>query len=115
MSDFLDIAGKVVLVTGASRGIGRAAAELFAEHGAHVAVNFVSDHKAATDVVAQCERNGIRAVAVQGDVSKVADGARVVNETLQQFGRLDFLICNAGIWEGNSIDAGTSGFSKGLC
>jgi len=94
----------VALVTGASRGIGRAAAELLAEQGAHVAVNYVHDHKAASDVVAQCESKGVQAIAVQGDISKVDDGARVVNEALQHFGRLDFLICNAGIWEGNSVE-----------
>ena len=102
-NDTLGLAGKVALVTGASRGIGRSVVELFAELGASVAVNYVRDVEAANEAVAKAKTRGIKAVAIQGDVSTLEDGSRVVKETLEHFGRLDFLICNAGIWEGDAV------------
>jgi 3-oxoacyl-[acyl-carrier protein] reductase len=104
-NDILGLAGKVALVTGASRGIGRSVVELFAELGASVAVNYVRDVEAANEAVAKAKTRGIKAVALQGDVSTLEDGSRVVKETLEHFGRLDFLICNAGIWEGDAVES----------
>jgi len=104
-NDTLGLAGKVALVTGASRGIGRSVVELFAELGASVAVNYVRDVEAANEAVAKAKTRGIKAVALQGDVSTLEDGSRVVKETLEHFGRLDFLICNAGIWEGDAVES----------
>lgn len=104
-NDTLGLAGKVALVTGASRGIGRSVVELFAELGASVAVNYVRDVEAANEAVAKAKTRGIKAVAIQGDVSTLEDGSRVVKETLEHFGRLDFLICNAGIWEGDAVES----------
>ena len=104
-NDILGLAGKVALVTGASRGIGRSVVELFAELGASVAVNYVRDVEAANQAVAKAKTRGIKAVAIQGDVSTLEDGSRVVKETLEHFGRLDFLICNAGIWEGDAVES----------
>lgn len=104
-NDILGLAGKVALVTGASRGIGRSVVELFAELGASVAVNYVRDVEAANEAVAKAKTRGIKAVAIQGDVSTLEDGSRVVKETLEHFGRLDFLICNAGIWEGDAVES----------
>ena len=104
-NDILGLAGKVALVTGASRGIGRLVVELFAELGASVAVNYVRDVEAANEAVAKAKTRGIKAVAIQGDVSTLEDGSRVVKETLEHFGRLDFLICNAGIWEGDAVES----------
>jgi Dehydrogenases with different specificities (related to short-chain alcohol dehydrogenases) len=104
-NDILGLAGKVALVTGASRGIGRSVVELFAQQGADVAVNYVRDVEAANEAVAKAKTHGVKAVAIQGDVSTLEDGSRVVKETLEHFGRLDFLICNAGIWEGEAVES----------
>jgi len=104
-NDILGLVGKVALVTGGSRGIGRAVAEIFAEHGASVAINYVHDANAASTVVANAEKRGVKAVAIQADVSKVAEADRLVKETVERLGRLDFVICNAGIWEGDAVEA----------
>jgi len=99
------LSGKVALITGASRGIGRAAVELFADNGTDVVVNYVKDREGAESAVATAKHKGVRAVAVQGDVSLLADSERLVKETLEHFGRLDFLVCNAGIWKGDSVES----------
>ncbi|HEY6803543.1 MAG TPA: 3-oxoacyl-ACP reductase family protein [Pyrinomonadaceae bacterium] len=104
-NDTLGLANKVALVTGASRGIGRAVVDLFASLGTNVAVNYVHDAEAANKAIEAAETKGIKAFAIQGDISKLDEGERVVKETHEHFGRLDFLICNAGIWEGDSVEA----------
>jgi len=103
--DFLGLAGKVALVTGASRGIGKAVVELFADNGTNVAVNFVRDEKAANAAVANASAKGVEAIAVQGDVADLAQAERLIKETLEHFGRIDFLICNAGIWKGEPVES----------
>lgn len=90
--------GKVAIVTGASRGIGRGIAERLAKDGANVVVNYTKNADEAKKVVAGIEANGGKAVAVQADVSKVADVRRLFREAEQAFGRLDILINNAGIF-----------------
>jgi len=100
----LDLRGRVALITGGSRGIGRAAVDCFAKLGANVAVNYLSDEKSAADAVTTAERSGVNAMAVQADVSRLDDAARLVSKVVGHFGHLDFLICNAGIWEGGAID-----------
>jgi NAD(P)-dependent dehydrogenase (short-subunit alcohol dehydrogenase family) len=85
------------LVTGASRGIGRAIAERLARDGFAVAVNYHSNRAAADEVAAQIERAGGRAFPVQGDVAQPADRQQLVAATLERFGRLDLLVNNAGI------------------
>jgi 3-oxoacyl-[acyl-carrier protein] reductase len=106
-SDFLELAGRVAIITGASRGIGRAVAERLAQQGTNVVVNFVSDREAANEVVHAAREAGVEAIAVQADVSSL-EGARVlVATTLDQFKCIDFLICNAGIWEGADVEAMT--------
>ena len=87
----------VALVTGASRGIGRAVALRLAEDGFSVVVNFFSSEVAAGEVVGQIEASGGKAVAAQGDVAQSADRARLIEQTLARFGRLDLLVNNAGI------------------
>lgn len=90
--------GKVVIVTGASNGIGRAIAERLAYDGAIVIVNYGKSADKAKHVVAGIEANGGKAVAVQADMSKVADARRLVKDTIKQFGRLDILVNNAGMF-----------------
>ncbi|MBL8701746.1 MAG: SDR family oxidoreductase [Alphaproteobacteria bacterium] len=94
--DLGDLAGKVVLVTGASRGIGAAVARGFAHHGAHVAVHYHAAQAAADKVVADARARGVRAEALQADLSDAAAPARLVAETIERFGRLDVLVNNAG-------------------
>jgi 3-oxoacyl-[acyl-carrier protein] reductase len=104
LTESLKLKDKVAVVTGGSRGIGRAAVECFAKLGANVVVNYVSDHLAAEGVVSEAEAEGVGALAVQADVAKTEDARRLVAATIERFGRLDFLVCNAGIWEGGAID-----------
>ena len=104
-SGSLGLTGKVAFVTGGSRGIGRAVVDLLSSFGAKVVVNFVRDEQAATHTVALARERGAEAVAIQADVSQLTEAARLVNETLEHFGRLDFLICNAGIWEGAPVES----------
>src|SRR3954469_4081348 len=89
--------GRIALVTGASRGIGRGIAEALAAEGAAVAVNYRSGADAANEVVQTIEAAGGRAVAIQGDVSEYADAERVVKATIEQLGGLHVLVNNAGI------------------
>ncbi len=101
----LDIADRVALVTGGSRGIGKAVVLLLASHGAKIVVNYVSDEASAAATVEEARSQGGEAVAIQADVSTLAEGERVVKETVERFQRVDFLICNAGIWEGAAVES----------
>jgi 3-oxoacyl-[acyl-carrier protein] reductase len=89
--------GKVALVTGGSRGIGRAIALRLAREGASVAVNYASNAVEAQKTVAEIKAAGGSAVAVQADVGRVAEVVRMFDETLAAFGRLDILVNNAGV------------------
>jgi len=89
--------GKVAVVTGASRGIGRAIAVRLGQDGAAVVVNYSGNQKAALETVAAVEAAGGRAVAVQGDVGKVADIQRLFDAAFEHFGKLDILVNNAGV------------------
>ena len=104
-SGSLGLAGKVAIVTGGSRGIGKAVVNLLASSGAKVVVNYVRDEAAATATVALAREYGADAIAIQADVAQLTDATRLVNETLERFGRIDFLICNAGIWEGGPVES----------
>ncbi|MFN2531452.1 MAG: SDR family NAD(P)-dependent oxidoreductase [Pyrinomonadaceae bacterium] len=101
----LGIRGRVAVVTGGSRGIGRASVELFAAAGATVVVNYVSDEAAAKSVVAIAEASGVSAVAIKADVSKLSEAERLINSTIERFERIDFLVCNAGIWKGAPVES----------
>jgi 3-oxoacyl-[acyl-carrier protein] reductase len=90
---------KVAVVTGASKGIGAGIAKGLAAEGATVVVNYASSKEGADRVVAEIVGNGGKAVAVQGDVSKVSDVQRIFAETKKAFGRLDVLVNNAGVYE----------------
>src|ERR671932_2335444 len=99
----IDLIGKVALVTGASRGIGRATAMELAAQGASVVVNYRAGAEAAAAVVAEIEAAGGRAVAVQADVSDGADVERLVKATTDAFSSLDILVNNAGITRDNLL------------
>jgi NAD(P)-dependent dehydrogenase (short-subunit alcohol dehydrogenase family) len=87
----------VALVTGASRGIGRGIAEVFADEGADVAVNYVASSKGAEEVVKYVKGKGGRAIAVQADVSKRCDVEPMIGRVWNELGPIDILVNNAGI------------------
>jgi 3-oxoacyl-[acyl-carrier protein] reductase len=89
--------GKVAIVTGASRGIGRATALALAAEGAKVVVNYASSREAADRVVAEITAMGSDAIAVPADVSKADQVDQLINTTLEQWGQIDVLVNNAGI------------------
>jgi 3-oxoacyl-[acyl-carrier protein] reductase len=91
------LAGKVALVTGASRGIGREIAEKLASHGAKVVVNYASNPSKAEEVVNGINRLGGEAIAIQADISIVAEVEVMFSKTLEAFGQVDILVNNAGI------------------
>jgi NAD(P)-dependent dehydrogenase (short-subunit alcohol dehydrogenase family) len=93
----IDLGGKVALITGAGRGIGRETAHLAAAAGGRVAVVDLAGDSAKA-VVAEIEKQGGQAVAVSADVTKPVETARMVEETLRAFGRLDILVNNAARW-----------------
>jgi 3-oxoacyl-[acyl-carrier protein] reductase len=99
----ISLNGQVALVTGASRGIGRAIALRLAQLGAKVVVNYNHSADAAQQVVEAIKQNGGEAVAVQGDVSKFDEAQKVVKATLEAFGRLDILVNNAGTTRDNLL------------
>jgi len=90
--------GAVVVITGAGRGIGRAIAEVLGQGGAKVVVNYSKSKGPAEDLVARLQQNGSpEAVAIQADVSDPAQASRLIEETVQRFGRIDVLVNNAGV------------------
>jgi 3-oxoacyl-[acyl-carrier protein] reductase len=93
----MSLKSKVAIVTGASRGIGRAIAERLSRDGAAVVVNYAGRIEQAREVVAGIEKAGGRALAVKADVSRVADVNRLFDATFEHFGRLDILVNNAGV------------------
>jgi 3-oxoacyl-(acyl-carrier-protein) reductase len=97
------LAGRVALVTGASRGIGRAIAIELARRGAHVALNFRSDVKQAESAADEIREAGVECLLVQGDVAKKGEAARIVKEVLDKWQRLDILVNNAGITRDRSM------------
>jgi 3-oxoacyl-[acyl-carrier protein] reductase len=99
----LPLEGKTALVTGASRGIGRAIALELAQAGADVVVNYAGSERAAAEVVSTIEALGRRSLAIQADVGNSEQAEEMVKQTLEAFGRLDILVNNAGITRDNLI------------
>jgi 3-oxoacyl-[acyl-carrier protein] reductase len=102
------LAGKIAVVTGASKGIGAAIAEHLAKEGASLVVNYSSSQSGADAVVGRITKAGGKAIAIQGDVSKEADAVRLFAETKKAYGKLDILVNNAGIFEMLPLEAVTS-------
>ena len=98
---------KVVVITGASKGIGAGVAKQMAASGAKVVVNYGSSKKEAEEVVAEITKSGGSAVAVQGDISILADVKQLFQETIKVYGRLDALVNNAGIYEFELLESFT--------
>lgn len=97
----LELEGKAAIVTGGSMGIGRAIALALAQEGANVAINYRRHDSEAKAVVAEIEAMGRKGLAVQADVASFADAEAMVGRVRESFGRLDVLVCNAGItWDG---------------
>lgn len=97
------LSGKTALVTGASRGIGRAIALELAAAGADVAVNYAGSEEAAAAVAREIEGMGRRAITIKADVGNAAEAESMVSQTIETFGHLDILVNNAGITRDNLI------------
>jgi 3-oxoacyl-[acyl-carrier protein] reductase len=93
------LAGKVGIVTGASKGIGAGIAKYLAAEGASVVVNYASSKESAEQIVNEITKEGGKAIAVQGDVAKTKDVEHLFAKTRNAFGRLDILVNNAGVYQ----------------
>ncbi|MBS1094960.1 glucose 1-dehydrogenase [Gluconobacter wancherniae] len=98
------LSGKVAIVTGASKGIGAGIAKALAAEGASVVVNYASSKSGADAVVTAITESGGKAIAVQGDVSRKAEAQSIIDAAISQFGRLDILVNNSGVYEFASIE-----------
>jgi len=96
--------GKVAVVTGASKGIGAAIAKALAAEGASVVVNYASSKTGADNVVSAITAAGGKAVAVGGDVSKASDAQGIIDAAIENYGHLDILVNNSGVYEFASIE-----------
>jgi 3-oxoacyl-[acyl-carrier protein] reductase len=96
--------GRVAIVTGGSRGIGRAVVELLATLGADVVVNYVRGREAAEAAVNAAQERGVQAISCPADVANPLEAQRLIDTTLEHFKRIDILICSAGIWEGAPVE-----------
>ena len=100
----IDLAGRTALVTGGSRGIGKACCEMLARAGARVIVNYRVERPWAELLVQRIGEAGGQAWAVGADVALAEEANMLVDETVDRFGRLDVLVNNAGIWKGGAIE-----------
>lgn len=102
--DGLELNGRVALVTGGAKGIGRETVLALARAGASVAVNYLRDERGARETAREAEDNGVEALTVQGDVQRLEDADTMVEKCLNRWGRLDVLVCNAGLWQGAAVE-----------
>jgi 3-oxoacyl-[acyl-carrier protein] reductase len=100
----LSLAGRVAVVTGGSRGIGRATVQLLARLGAKVVINYSNDDAAANDVVASVNAAGGEAFSLKANIARLDEAERLLDATLEQFQRVDIVVCNAGIWQGAAVE-----------
>src|SRR5947209_7381905 len=100
----ISLSGKVVVITGGSRGIGRAAAILMAKAGADIVFDYRKNEQAAQAVIAEVKKLGRRALAVQGNIAEDAHCRELIARAVRDLGRIDVLVNNAGIWTYGAID-----------
>ena len=100
----LQLQGRVAVVTGGSRGIGRAVVDLLSALGAHVVVNYFKDQAAAEATVNAARGRRVEAISFRADVAKTLDAQQLIDAAVERFGRVDILVCNAGIWEGAPLE-----------
>jgi 3-oxoacyl-[acyl-carrier protein] reductase len=100
----MNLKGAVAIVTGSSSGVGAATAKLLAQKGANVVINYASNHEGAEKAAQACRAQGVEALVCQGDVSDDKACQRIVDQTMEHFGRVDVLINNAGITKFNAHD-----------
>ena len=98
-----ELTGKTAVVTGGSRGIGRAICLKLAGQGANIVLNYAGNAAAAEETRAACEALGVRALAVQGDVADPAACNALIDTAVETFGQVDILVCNAGITRDNLL------------
>ena len=101
----IDLHGKVMIVTGGSRGIGAATCKIAAEHGSKVLVNIVNDSKSADKIVDEIARAGGQAMAVQADVTDMSSVQEMVNRALEAWDGIDILVNSAAIWKMEPLDS----------
>lgn len=89
--------GKSALITGASRGIGRAIASLFADQGCDIAFTYIYEDKEAEELTKQLQEKGIKVLCINSDAANFEAAHQVIEQTIKAFGKLDILVCNAGI------------------
>lgn len=99
----MNLNGKIALITGGSRGIGKAIALKLASLGANIVVNYTKSDTKAKEVIKLAEEMGVRAIAVKADVSNKDDVENFINKVLGEFGRIDILVNNAGITRDNLL------------
>jgi len=104
MTDIMNLKGKVTLISGASRGIGKATALYFAQAGSDLVINYFRNKKQAQIVASKAERFGVNAEIYRADVSSKSECEKMVDFTIKRFGRIDILVNNAGIWKYAPID-----------
>ena len=92
-----NLKGKVALITGSARGLGKAIAERYAALGADIVINYSKDKASADEVINNIKARGVKVIAIQADISKVADLERLFAEARKAFGKIDIVVANAGI------------------
>jgi 3-oxoacyl-[acyl-carrier protein] reductase len=100
----INLKNKVAIITGASRGVGAATAIKFAEAGADVVINYFHHEEEATRIAEECRAYGVRAITFQADVSKLDDVRALFEAAIREFGPIDIVVANAGIWTTSAID-----------
>jgi pteridine reductase len=103
----MDLHNRTALVTGGAQRLGRAIALALADAGVHVMIHYYGSEEQARATVADIRARGVRAESVQGDLTSITDAERVVDTTLQHWGGLDLLVCNAGIWGSTPLGSAT--------
>lgn len=88
---------KTALITGASRGIGRAIATMFADHGCNIAFTYINEDQEAAELSAKLQANGTQVLSIKSDAADFEAAHNVVKQVVESFGKLDILVCNAGI------------------